>query len=97
MKGKKTGGRVAGTPNRITKAVKDVILDLVTEYQSSGLMHSDFFAIEAKDRLYVLKELLPYVLPKQQAVSVTGAEDQTITIEQRLIELSTMPESTKDV
>lgn len=36
MKGEKTGGRVAGTPNKLTKTVKEVFTTVFTELQEDS-------------------------------------------------------------
>ena len=49
MKGKKTGGRVKGTPNKATATLKESIVDMLSEYRDSGDMKSDFNALDPKD------------------------------------------------
>lgn len=88
MKGKKLGGRKKGTPNKVTGSIRETLMDLCQNYQSSGLLNSDFMSLEAKDRLYAFKEFLPYLVPKQQAVQFTDDTGNVITIEDRLKELS---------
>lgn len=92
MTGKKIGGRKAGTSNRITSAMRETILDLCNDYSASGLMASDFAQLGAKDRLYLFEKFCQYITPKMQAVAVSGDEENPITIEERLIELSKKPE-----
>lgn len=89
MKGKKTGGRVAGTPNKATSITKAAISELLAEYQSSGKMKADFDAIEdPKDRLVIAEKMMQYVMPKMQSVAFTDADERPITIEDKLKELS---------
>lgn len=90
MKGRKTGGRTAGTPNKVTALNKAIISNLLEEYQTSGLMTQDWLLLEPKDRLTIAEKLLQYVVPKIQSVAVDisdNPEDHR-TIEDRLIELS---------
>ena len=94
MKGKKTGGRQKGTPNKITADTKTAIAELLQNYATSGDMEKDFKAIKsAKDRLYVAEKFAQYIIPKQQAISAEISADVTDkTIEQRLEELSRDPD-----
>jgi hypothetical protein len=68
---------------------KSVISNLLGDYQDSGLMSSDFLALEPKDRIVIAEKLMQYIMPKMQSTSVDFAEKSTrITIEQRLAQLS---------
>ena len=88
-KGKKYGGRVAGTPNKVTALTKSAIAELLAGYHDSGKMQEDFDAIEdPKDRLVIAEKMMQYVMPKMQAVAFTDADEKPITIEKTLIELS---------
>lgn len=88
-KGIKTGGRKKGTPNKATTLGRAVIVELLADYTNSGLMASDFMAIEPKDRLWISERLMQYVLPKMQSATIdlVNAEGRT-TIEEKLAELS---------
>lgn len=88
-KGKKTGGRKKGTPNKSTTLGKEVIVSLLADYSSSGLMTSDFMALDPKDRLVIAERLMQYTMPKMQATAIdlsTGNQEKTI--EDRLAELA---------
>lgn len=89
--GKKTGGRKKGTPNKSTTLGKQLIMSFLDDYASSGLMESDFRAIEPKDRLIIAERLMQYTIPKMQATAIdlTSADSATKTLEQRLAELAT--------
>ena len=87
--GKKTGGRKKGTPNKSTTLGKEVIVSLLTDYSDSGLMTSDFMALDPKDRLVIAERLLQYTMPKMQSTAVDiTAGDKGKTIEDRLAELA---------
>jgi hypothetical protein len=80
MRGKKTGGREQGTPNRLTKELRAVLKDLLFEELKN--IPEQFTKLEPKDRLDLLIKLLPFVLPKVEAVpmslnepSIFGFED----------------------
>lgn len=83
MKGKKTGGRVKGTPNKTTAAGKEAITALLTEYQNSGMMSVDFAALDPEKRLYIAERLMQYIMPKMQSVQ---AEVENTVIDATLAE-----------
>ena len=87
--GKKTGGRTKGTPNKSTMLGKEIIVSLLAEYSNSGLMTSDFMALDPKDRLVIAERLMQYTMPKMQATAIDlTAGDREKTIEDRLAELA---------
>ena len=87
--GKKTGGRKKGTPNKATTLGKEVIVTLLADYSESGLMTSDFMALDPKDRLLIAEKLMQYTMPKMQSTAVDiTAVDREKTIEERLAELA---------
>lgn len=63
----KTGGRVAGTPNKVTGTVKEWITGLIDKNRAQ--VEKDLKMLEPKERLQVLEKLMQYVVPKQAAVS----------------------------
>lgn len=72
MKGKKTGGRQKGTPNKNTKPLRDWFLSLIDENRAQ--IEKDLKALEPKERLQWIEKILPYVLPKVvNALEVEGA------------------------
>ena len=82
---RKTGGRQKGSVNKVTAMTKAVISDLLSDYQNSGLMGSDFLALEPKDRFQCAEKLMQYIMPKMQSTSVDFNNNATkITIEQQL-------------
>jgi uncharacterized protein YeeX (DUF496 family) len=88
-KGKKTGGRIAGTPNKATQLGKDTIMALLTSYRDSGMMDKDFAGIkDPRDRLMIAERLMQYIMPRMQSTSVDITADAKKTIEDRLQELS---------
>lgn len=62
MKGRKTGGRQAGTPNRVTAEVKKAIAQVVQDEVHKLSERMD--ELTAKERIDVLTKLLPYTLPR---------------------------------
>lgn len=87
--GRKTGGRKKGTPNKSTTLGKEVIVSLLADYSNSGLMTSDFMALDPKDRLSIAEKLMQYTMPKMQATAIDlSTGDHEKTIEDRLAELA---------
>jgi hypothetical protein len=70
--GYKTGGRQKGTPNKLTKEMRDVLKGVVAE-ELEGLPQR-FDELDTKDRLELFIKLLPFVLPKTQSISHTKGE-----------------------
>ncbi len=68
MKRNKTGGRVRGTPNRITSDLRGKINTIIENQIDS--IEVDLNALEPKDRLMILEKLLKYALPTLQAQSL---------------------------
>ena len=67
MKGIKTGGRTAGTPNAITSDLRAKINTIVEKQIDS--IEKDLEALEPKERLMIVEKFLSYCLPKLQAQS----------------------------
>jgi hypothetical protein len=59
MKGAKTGGRQAGTPNKVSHEVRELIVSLSEKY-----LASDLESLEPRDRAVILTRLLSYVVPR---------------------------------
>lgn len=91
--GRKTGGRVKGTPNK-PKPYKQIIYGAISEaadlYFKSGLFQEDINALEPKDRVVVMERLCQYVVPKQQSqrVDVSATANVSATLTDTLNELS---------
>lgn len=67
---KKTGGRVAGTPNRTTAETKDLLQKIVgKELDKLGKILEQLEPIE---RVNAIAKLLPYLLPKQSENTLKG-------------------------
>lgn len=72
--GKKTGGRKAGTPNRLTNEIRTVLKDVI--YKEIELLHKHLDKLNIKDRLELLTKLMPYVLPKVEPDNYTAKDDR---------------------
>ena len=73
----KTGGRIKGTPNKATAAVKGFITDMLSDYMQPARKGSgkptfaeDFAALLPEERVRAATQLAAYIIPKQQALSV---------------------------
>ncbi len=62
MVGKKTGGRVAGTPNRITTELRKTLKTVVASELES--LPGTLEQLQPKERLELLIKLLPFCMPK---------------------------------
>lgn len=60
MKGEKTGGRVAGTPNKLTKTVKERVLDVFNDLQEDPKANLLNWAKETPTEFYkIASRLIP--------------------------------------
>lgn len=69
----KTGGREAGTPNKITGTLKDFVANLVDDNRQQIV--DDLKTLRPRERLAVLERFMQYVLPRQQSVSADVSPD----------------------
>lgn len=92
-KRKKTGGRKAGTPNKITKSVRESLRDALTGYinginEKNYSLFTDLMQIdEPAGRLAMVAKFLPYVAPKLQAVSFNNDESRNLSVEESFMQL----------
>lgn len=90
-KGKKTGGRQKGTPNKITALAKGMIEkwlethNTISEGDMTPLIMQDFLELDPKDRVKVSMEFIKIIMPRN-----IGIDDNEIhlTIEDKLVELA---------
>lgn len=92
-KRKKTGGRKAGTPNKVTKAVRESLKDAITGYlngmnEKGFSLAQDLYDIaEPAGRLAMIAKFLPYVAPKLQSISFNSDDTRNLTVEESLMKL----------
>lgn len=92
-KRKKTGGRKAGTTNKITKTVRESLSDAITGYfnginEKGYSLANDLMQIEAPaGRLAIVAKFLPYVAPKLQSISFNNDEHRSLSVEESFMEL----------
>ncbi len=70
--GKKYGGREAGTPNKVTKTMREFISNLLMENKKQ--FNADFKALTARERVEVYCKLLTFVMPKMQSIEFKEEE-----------------------
>jgi hypothetical protein len=68
MKGQKTGGREAGTPNKITTDLRKKITNLIEK--NFKKIEADFNKLDSEKRLIVLERYLKYCLPPLQSLDI---------------------------
>lgn len=61
--GKKTGGRVKGTPNKVSTQIKEMINDFVACNIED--LQTTYNQLDAKEKLAFLERLLKFVIPTQ--------------------------------
>lgn len=84
----KTGGRTAGTPNKVSGKVRAILANVADEYYSSGQFMRDLSELEPKDRIQAMEKFTAYVAPKLQSTTLDVGNETKKTIEDKLIELS---------
>ena len=87
-KGKKTGGRTKGTPNKASSAVRGAITKMLDGYFSSDMFVQHISLLYPKSRVAGMKKFASYVALKLQATTLDLTEESKKTIEDRLAELS---------
>lgn len=75
----KTGGRIKGTPNKVTGTLKEFISEIIDENRER--IREDLEALEPKDRLQVLEKMMQYVIPKQKEMDLKNMLSDHVTIE----------------
>lgn len=79
MKGKKTGGRQKGTPNKITAMCRELIAHWLSLHASkltpkakTELIWQDFATLDPRDRVKVTLEFIKLVTPKQLNIETSS-------------------------
>lgn len=68
----KTGGRVAGTPNRTTAEIREQFQKLVDNNLEQ--LTADLKELEPKDRVKIMIDLAKFILPTLKAVELNAGE-----------------------
>ncbi len=69
MVGKKTGGRAAGTPNKITSELRKTLKGIIANELDA--LSETFAELPPKERLELLIKFLPFCMPKVNTISDT--------------------------
>ncbi len=83
--GRKTGGRKAGTPNKVSGAIRKAISNAIDGYYTSEQFISDLSALKPVERVTAMEKLAQYALPKLQSTTLDATVEKRKTIEDRLI------------
>lgn len=90
-KGKpKTGGRVAGTPNKTTRNIRQNVERILNIYVDEGHMAADLMAIaDPKDRINAAIKMMSYVIPQLQRIDLKEKDGRKTRIDDFLLSLYT--------
>lgn len=66
MIGLKTGGRIQGTPNKVTKELRDLLKSVIAKELETITERLDL--LDPRERLEVTLKLMSYVMPKVQTL-----------------------------
>ncbi|MBT3384399.1 MAG: hypothetical protein HN778_03015 [Prolixibacteraceae bacterium] len=77
-KGKKTGGRELGTPNKLTSELRKRISEFLTDNWEQ--IENDFIDLEPEKRIALFEKLLHYSLPRLQATQLEAIINEPKTI-----------------
>lgn len=91
MKGKKTGGRQKGTPNKNTTKFRAIISEMLDDYYDSGKFMDDLMQLKPSERVAIVEKFTGYVVAKLQSTTLDATvNDNKSIIEERLKELSSI-------
>ncbi len=68
--GKKYGGRVAGTPNKVTYLTREKFKEIVEGEVNSGEIRERLMRLSDKDYFAVLLKMAEFFTPKYQSIAV---------------------------
>lgn len=79
----KVGGRVAGTPNKTTRELREALTPIMAAYFSGKTEGTDFRKSWAEDlnqmtpsdRAHCMQAMAPFVMPKLQSIEVKEKSD----------------------
>lgn len=74
----KSGGRVKGTPNKLTMPIRDALAQFI--YGKLGELPEIWDNLEPQHKIECLSKLMPYVAPKLEAISFEQSDGQDISI-----------------
>ena len=71
----KKGGRIAGTPNRLTSEVREQLKTVLSG--ELGNLQERLEKLKDKDRLEIIVKLLPFIVPKMSEVDLKQDKEQS--------------------
>lgn len=74
----KTGGRLKGTPNKITKESRAILSEIVSNEIDN--LPELLEQLEPRERAFVIIKLMPYVMPKMNDESIQDYQPLIISI-----------------
>ncbi len=74
----KTGGRQAGTPNKVTGTIKEHLTKIIDSNREQ--IEIDLKALEPKDRLVMLERFMQYVIPKKHTEEGIGILPSIVSV-----------------
>ena len=74
----KTGGRRAGTPNKVTGNLREFVSDLIDSNRDK--IAEDIDKLQPKDRVMIFEKLMSYVMPKKSETSMEITEPLEIVL-----------------
>ena len=92
-RGLKTGGRKEGTPNKLTKDIREILVELVKKELTS--LPKNLSLLEGKDRIDVLIKLMPFVMPKVATIQFDGEDPMINELKITIVE-SGFPIATRE-
>lgn len=84
----KTGGRKKGTPNKTTAQIKELVVKLVGD--NIDTFAEEFEKLDAGDKIGLIKNLLPYVIPKQTETKHSFDAEQVQSVKESMDKLNEM-------
>jgi hypothetical protein len=73
MQGKKTGGRISGTPNKVTSELRKTLKGIIAA--ELDVLPQTLGELPARERLELLIKLMPFCLPKVNTIGGTYDRD----------------------
>ncbi len=77
-------GRPKGVKNKITQDTKEWVKEILEKLRPQ--LENDLRELDAVERWRIVEKLLPYVLPKQQAISADVSMDSNFSFEKLLMQ-----------
>ena len=66
-------GRPIGTPNKVTKDVRQWIYDIIQH--NTNTLETDLKSLEAKERWHIISGLFPYIVNKKEPNQIFAFKD----------------------